>query len=481
MKLQEKIWSSNLIFIWSLASFFFATMSLLVQLVALPYFFPALHAGNGLLVGGDWVGFNAIASELAERISSEGWSVWELRPERQAPAGIAAVFYVFLGPYPWSLIAINAVVQASIVLVLTRIMQIFIPDIRFALVCVLPFIFFPTSLIWYSQIHKDGTFFLGATLNLYGWILLSRVEAWTRGGLKSFLPALYILVGCFLVWVMRPYGVKLMQGIGCIFVVILIPYFFFNVMRRKLLFKQALLAVIVIAVLPMAIGILNQWGTDGGVMIVNDEMLNTRIPSVNDVNLTASEQDLLKKNNSFAVKAQNVSFELKWIKTEWLPRSLDNIFLTLAIIRVGYASTLGGSDIDSIIHFRSVSEFFYYMPRAIQIGFTAPFLSSWSVEVINSSGEMLKKIVLVEMLLVYPALLFLIYALFHWCNKIETWLIFIFCTIFILLYTYITPNIGSLHRTRYGFLMTLTALGIAGGIALWQNRLVGMQGKTRPS
>jgi hypothetical protein len=121
------------------------------------------------------------------------------------------------------------------------------------------------------------------------------------------------------------------------------------------------------------------------------------------------------------------------------------------------------------------------MPRAIQIGFTAPFPSSWSVEVINSSGVMLKKIVLVEMLLVYPALLFLIYALFHWRNKIETWLVFIFCGTFILLYTYITPNIGSLHRTRHGFFMILVALGIAGGIVLWKNRLNGIQDKNRPS
>ena len=467
--------------IWALSLLFFATIALLVQLVALPYFFPALHAGNGLLVGGDWIGFNAIASELAERISREGWSVWELRPERQAPAGIAAVFYVFFGPHPWALVAINSVVQASTVLILVRIMQIFIPDARLALVCVLPFILFPTSLIWYSQIHKDGAFFLGTSLNLYGWVLLSRLETWKSFSGKSFLPIFYILIGCFLIWVMRPYGVKLMQGIGCIFVIMLTPYFFINALRQKLLFRQSLLAIIIIISLPIALSIFKDGGHRGEVEVVTERLLNTRIPSVNDVNLTTEEQALLQQNNSFAIKARNVSSELKWVKTDWLPRGLDNIFLTLSIIRVGYASNLGGSNIDSNIHFRSVSDFLYYMPRAIQIGFTAPFPSSWSDQSVNGGGATLKKIVLVEMLLVYPALFLLIYALFYWRKKVETWLILIFCIIFILLYTYITPNIGSLHRTRHGFFMMLIALGIAGGIALWQNRLVGMQDKNRSS
>lgn len=449
--------SSGLMVIWALSFLFFATMALLVQLVALPYFFPAFHAGNGLLVGGDWVGFNAIASELAERISREGWGAWELRPERQAPAGIAAVFYIFLGPHPWTLIAINSVVHASTVLVLVRIMQFFVPDVRFALICALPFILFPTSLIWYSQIHKDGTFFLGASLNLYGWILLSRLEIWKAFGGKSLLPILYILVGCFLIWVMRPYGGKLMQGIGCIFVIILTPYLFINTLRRKLLFRQLLLALVIIISLPIALSVFKDGGNRGEVTIVNESM----------------------QDGSFSIKAKNVIAELKWVKTDWVPRALDDIFLTLSIIRIGYASTLGGSNIDSSIHFRSVAEFFYYLPRAIQIGFAAPFPSFWNEPSINGGSVMFKRIVVVEIFLVYLSLFFLIYALIHWRKRIETWFVFIFCTLFILLYTYITPNIGSLHRTRHGFLMMLMAFGIAGGIAFWQTKLSTIKIKPR--
>ena len=50
-------------------------------------------------------------------------------------------------------------------------------------------------------------------------------------------------------------------------------------------------------------------------------------------------------------------------------------------------------------------------------------------------------------------------------------MMFGYCSIFILIYTYITTNVGSLYRTRFGFLMLLLVLGIAGAIALRQRAL----------
>jgi hypothetical protein len=50
-------------------------------------------------------------------------------------------------------------------------------------------------------------------------------------------------------------------------------------------------------------------------------------------------------------------------------------------------------------------------------------------------------------------------------------MMFGFCIILLLIYTYITPNVGSLYRSRHGFLMLLLALGIAGAIALRQRAL----------
>ncbi len=55
--------------IWLLFFVTTAVMALIVQLLILPVIFPALHAGHGLVVGGDWIGFHQIAQELAEKTS----------------------------------------------------------------------------------------------------------------------------------------------------------------------------------------------------------------------------------------------------------------------------------------------------------------------------------------------------------------------------------------------------------------------------
>lgn len=94
------------VFAWSLFS------GLLLQWVVLPLM-PNLHAGNGLLKGGDWVRFHLDAIELAEQIKIQGWQTWELRPKGNAPSGIAAAVYALSGvSLPWLLMPLNAFIFA---------------------------------------------------------------------------------------------------------------------------------------------------------------------------------------------------------------------------------------------------------------------------------------------------------------------------------------------------------------------------------
>ena len=419
----------------------------LLQLVILPYWFPGLHAGNGLWAGGDWVGFHQIAGELSEKIILQGWGAWELRPERQSPPGIAAVFYVFFGPHPWVLIPLNAAVHATTGVLLVCMVQPLVRNTRHALLCALPFVFFPSGLVWYGQIHKDGIFFLGISMCLYGWILMSRLETWSGRHTQFLLPLLYLFSGCFLIWVMRAYGVKLMQGIGFIVAVVLVPRFLVGALQRKLRLSQAFLALLIVVALPPSFGVFKDRAEHGEVTFITDSF------------------------GSFREKAKNVIIELQWRKTDWLPSFLDNSFLTLSIVRSGYAGSVGGSNIDTDVRFRSAPEFLPYLPRALQIGLAAPFPTSWFGQGTLRTTTAMRAISAVEMVFVYAALLFLPYALWRWRKRIEVWMMFGFCIILLLIYTYITPNIGSLYRTRYGFLTLLLALGIAGAIALRQRAL----------
>ena len=441
--------------IWTFFFVYAAATALLLQLVVLPFLLPRLHAGNGLLAGYDWVGFHAIAAELAEKIHAQGWFVWELRPGLQAPSGIAAALYVLTVPHPWVLVPLNAAIHATTGVVLVRIMQSFVPDLRHALACVLPFMLFPSAMTWYAQIHKDGYYYAGIFLSLYGWILLARLETWKGRAGRPLLGLLWIFVGCLLIWVVRPYGVKLMQGIGVIFTLMLVPLFVFRGLRRQLPALRAVLSVLIVLALPVALGVYKDRGAHGEVTVVSYDVLRQAKIERGPV-------------DPFAEKAAVFAERVDWQRTDWLPASLDDIFFTLAVVRAGYAGSKAASNVDADVMFHSAVDFIPYLPRALQIGFAAPFPAQWLGQGSNEASTVMRRISAPEMIVVYCALLFLPYALWLWRRRIETWLTFSFCTILLLIYTYITPNIGSLYRTRYGFLMMLVALGIAGGMSAWR-------------
>ena len=444
-----------------LCIFVYATLTaLLLQCVILPQLVPGLHAGNGLIAGGDWVGFHRFAKELAEKISLQGWSVWELRYERQAPVGIAAAIYVFAGPHPWALVPLSAAVHATTAILIILMVVRSVPNLRYSVVCVLPFIVLPSSLIWYGQIHKDGFFFLGICLCLYGWILLSRTGLSHKFLADTSGAVFCIFAGCFFVWLMRPYGIKLMQGAGVFLALVLLPTFGMRAMRRRISSPHAVLAALIVVILPIAMGIYKDRTSTGEVGLVTNTMME---PTTDEEEKAGGIE---KIRGSFASKVQNVVSVLQWQKTTWLPDAIDNGFLTLSVVRFGYGGSKGGSNIDDDVMFRDVSAFARYLPRAIQIGFAAPFPTSWFGLSSPKSSLAVRAISVVETMVMYASLPFMVYFLWKRRKNIELWLIFSFCTAFILLYTYITPNVGSLHRSRHGFLMILVGLGIAGTITL---------------
>lgn len=443
--------------VWLFLFLYSATVALLVQCFLLPYVFTAFHAGEGLLAGGDWVGFHQIALELAERIRVEGWSAWELRPQRQAPSGIAAALYVLTVPHPWVLIPLNAAIHATTGVVLIRVIQSFLPSVAHALICVAPFIFFPSALSWYAQIHKDGYYILGMSLCLYGWIILARPNI-LENGLKVMTRGLLTIVtGCLLVAIVRPYGIKLIQGAAVIFAGIILPVYVARLLHHRQQAPQILARAAIIALLPALTLVFPEKGADGEMEVIAPPSL---LYPQNSINKSDGN-----KKSELAVKASHFAQESKWKDTPWLPSQIDQRFFTLAIVRAGYANSVGASNIDTEIIFHSASDFFPYLPRALQIGFTAPFPTHWFSNGAGETGTMMRRITAAEMIVVYVGLLLLPLALWRWRNKTETWLVLTFCTFLLLTYTYITPNIGSLYRSRYGFLMTLVAVGFAGGVA----------------
>ena len=82
------------------------------------------------------------------------------------------------------------------------------------------------------------------------------------------------------------------------------------------------------------------------------------------------------------------------------------------------------------------------------------------------------------MLGVYVALLALLAVAWQWRRRAELWIVVLPCLAILGVYSLAVPNLGALHRFRYGFLMTLVGLGVAGGLELL-SRQVGRKARPR--
>jgi len=436
-----------LISAWLLFFVFAAAMALLLQLVVLPFWFPGLHAGNGLLVGGDWVGFHRLGVALSQKILSQGWAVWELRHYGHPPAGMAAAFYALTVPEPYVLIPLNAALHATAGAALMAIVRLLTADDRSAFFAALPFVLFPSAMAWYAQLQKDGFYFAGAFLCLYGWIVLARLQTWQSGGRSALTGLMWLGLGLALMGSVRIYAFQLMQGIGVLFALGLAALFAVRGAKGLLPWRKCVVAMLTFCLIPI---------------LLNLAPVETRGTSEVPESGTAVPH-LSWHGADFAKES--------WRPTDGLPRFVENSFLRIAVLRQGYLATPGydgsGSMVDRNVELLSVKDFITYLPRALQLGLFAPFPSDWLAPAQNSGGGIMRRVAGVEMLGVYFALAFLPYALWRSRSQIELWMIFAFGAIILLLYSYATPNIGSLYRLRYGFLMLLVALGVAGVFGFW--------------
>lgn len=438
----------GLVWLWCAFFAYTATLALSVQLLLLPYVFPQWHAGNGLLVGGDWLWFHELAVNLARGIARHGWGVWELRPRGQAPAGIAAAIYTLTWPEPWTLIPLNAALHATAAVVLMQTLLVFTKNWRIALLATAPFLVFPTAMTWYAQIHKDGYSVAGVLLFLYGWLLLAGVETWREGRRTPLVALGLILAGGALAWVVRPYLVEVMLSVGALMATLVSAVWARRALRGELDWRRAATATVagwvVLAVLvPLA---------QGGPELVPP----TQGGPGTQTGSGASAPDVV------------------WRATPWLPAAVDSLACRLAASRQSYFTQYpeAASNVYEDVHLSSASDVVAFVPNAAWAGFLAPFPSQALAAGRLAATTAMRRVVGLEMLIAYFLLPFVLYAAWVWRRRIEVWLVLVFCVTMILVHALTVPNVGALCRFRYPYLMTLVGLGII-GLVQWRGSIAG--------
>lgn len=427
--------NDNLIFRIGLFAFLWALLvAVLVQLILLPYVFPQWHAGDGLLKGGDWVNFHKVAVELAAQIKLQGWQVWELRPQGQAPSGIAAALYAFTGiDKPWVLLPLNAFLHALAAVLLFNLVQRFVSNSTAAAVGVLPFIMFPSAMTWYAMIHKDSLFIAGILMFLWGWIEIG----WQRqekGLERRYITAVFVLIfGMLFVWVVRPYFLSIMQ--------MLVIFFCFAI-----IFKAGL-AFLRNRDLPKSIQIIAVFLALATSLLI--------IPSLPFASNPSSASTL-----SSAYIPAPIS---EWNNSPWIPDLLENKISQLAATRDDFRFRYpdAGSNIDVNITFTSFFDIAAYFPRAMGTVLLQPFPSLTVSEAKTGQNTMMRRIAGFEMLVIYVSLLGLILFLWRYGLKNGLFPLIVSCLFAMLVQALTITNIGTLYRMRYVFLLTLVAIGLA--------------------
>jgi hypothetical protein len=448
--------------LWGVFFLYPAVAALFVQLILLPLLFPQWNAGQGILAGGDSLGFHQLAVSLAEKIQTQGWSAWELRPQGQAPSGIAAVFYVLFLPHPWVLIPLYAGLHATAAFVLFKIILRLAKNRVLSFMAVLPFWLYPSAMLWYTQIHKDGYLIAGALLILLAWLRLGDAATWKRWQ-NVLISLILMFVGAFLAWIVRPYSVQMMQGISLAIVLLESILFARRFWRREWRLWQALTAVAVVwvsvaALSPFTVGGINaEFSDQSGFAKATRQMASN------------SNKRLLVSNPLFLDECNPPP--PAWRYSGW-PDFVESKAYSLAITRERFRICFPGaaSNIDVQVAFHYIGDILLYLPRAAEIAFLSPFPTDWFKAGSLPANTVMRRVSGFEMIGVYLGLALLLYAVWRWRARLDIWITLIFCSGMMLIYGLVVANVGTLYRFRYGFIMTLVALGIAGGLAFWKER-----------
>lgn len=384
--------------------------------------------------------FHRIALDLAEAIEEKGWGQWELLPKEQLVSGIASIFYVIIYPAPWSVLPVNAFLNAFACVCMYLILAGLLENRPKGLIAALPFMFFPSNLLWNTQFHNENYAVPGVVFILYGWTLIARErENKTHiSPLEAFSAITSIIVGSFLLGLVRVY---ILSGMSYLFILagaLLVVQWLFTENKTHQNMEKPILIVLACVL-----------------MVFTLYVINTNFPDSRE-----DQSDTPKTNSSDRYP--------KWETTSWLPQAIDRQFKSLARYRNSLAASgsHAGSSIDIDITYKKADDVITYVPRAAQIAFLSPFPTMWFTQGRNDSGTAMRMVSAFEMIFVY--LCFLGLPMFCWFirGKNEAWLLILICTAMLIVYGLVVPNVGSLYRFRYPYLMPLVCFGWAGWILI---------------
>lgn len=406
--------------IWITLYLVYLAYILIIQLFIIPHI-PSLHAGNGILKGDNEL-FYKWAIDMSNTIKENGLSSWQLFPDNAAGLNVSlpALVFSFFGNNisyiaPWSALlhVLSAYALFRFLLNLNFSSKSTIPGILF-------FIFLPTSIIWTTQLLKD-------LYSNFGWMLMLFALSSIDKNIKKSHLFLTSALSVALIMSVRPMYLNLM-------LLLLIIFFIVSIFNTKL--KSFNKTRVILFLIPVFLGFayFYIWG-----------IKNTN----NDDHFISST------STTTSTFISNCNFN-NWTQSKLIPDFLDRKFQTLAYLRkrqICYTPRESKSNFSTSFFPESTFDFLSHSPKLLLDSLIQP--TPISLLKLKSVSAYL---VLIEMIVFYLALLFLIGLIYY--KKIDQTL-FSYLTPFIvalLIFTVSTPNLGTLHRVRYTFFILLISI-----------------------
>jgi peptidoglycan biosynthesis protein MviN/MurJ (putative lipid II flippase) len=438
--------------IWILFFSYTTCLAILFQQVVVPFLIPSLNAGHGLL-SNDSIYFHNEARLISETIIKDGWgslSFWG-RNEVKGNVSVLGALYALFGPNPSLIIPINASLHASTGLLIILIgQQISNKSFTYGaeLWAASLFIIFPSGLNWFGQVHKDGYAILGFFLIIYSGLKIFKLYNFRDG----VIALLSLLFGLALTAFVRPTNFQLFLIIGFYMALFSIQ----NIIKHQIRFIYQILFIILITI---------------PAFLFNSDPFQTNSLPDFQVNSTVSSISNEEKKPICDLYPQKEYLDIfhnwKWVSIKsstyisFIPSVIDSTSKKLSNLRLFLASSGVSACAKSMIDLDSMPNNLYslmtYLPRASLIGLFAPFPSQWL-----ENFSLIKFIGIFEIFIWYLFFPGLLLNLWYQKNSTAMWWLFLVSFSLLTAESYITANLGTLHRIRYPFLFILILYGCVG-------------------
>jgi len=493
--------------VWGIFFIYSVLISLVIQLIILPFLGPEYHAGDGQFMGGDWGLYQSLAVQESNKINQFGWSVWVLKSKDAMDLGIigliSAIYSFFGTQKPYILIPLFSAFHSLGAVCILMIIERLNLTRSIAFFAAIPYLIFPSSLLWVTQILKDVFSLNGSLMFLYGIIILFGLLKTQpfKIQFKEYLSSFtFIFLGLLTVWFAREYMVSILL-IFTLFIFLIFNIFLIaSILKRKISILPSLgliifqfLVIYLINNFPNSnINNIEVMGFSDAIVNYNHsqatelekeayqsdyenyeaKMAESQSEQILYLNQTSIQEELIEKDKLSQVNSNKNDLSKKrqrWKESSFLPNIIDLQFKKLYLNRTYFHqwNFTSNSSVDYDFDINSFSSMMEYLPRAAQVAFFAPFPSSWLSSYSTSKSSLMHKISGLEMLFIYVFLVGSIFALYIWRKKIEIWVMLSFSLYFGLIYTYSFPNVGALVRYRYAAIMILVALGISAFMYLY--------------